>query len=32
VRARFHDAGWRVGILDEADGRASLLRAFGLPG
>ena len=31
VRAAFRDAGWRVGALDEADGRASLLRAFGLP-
>ena len=28
--ARFRAAGWRVGALDEADGRASLLRAFGL--
>ena len=32
LRARFRDAGWRVGVLDERDGRASLLRAFGLPG
>lgn len=31
LHARFRDAGWRVGALDEADGRASLLRAFGLP-
>jgi len=31
LRARFRDAGWRVGMLDERDGRASLLRAFGLP-
>jgi uncharacterized protein (DUF58 family) len=31
LHARFRDAGWRVGTLDEADGRASLLRAFGLP-
>ncbi len=30
LRARFRRAGWRVGALDEADGRASLLRAFGL--
>jgi uncharacterized protein (DUF58 family) len=30
LRARFRDAGWRVGVLDEADGRASLLRAFGV--
>ena len=28
LHARFRDAGWRVGTLDEADGRASLLRAF----
>jgi uncharacterized protein (DUF58 family) len=28
--ARFRDAGWRVGSLEEHDGRASLLRAFGL--
>jgi uncharacterized protein (DUF58 family) len=28
--AAFTDAGWRVGHLDEADGRASLERAFGL--
>jgi uncharacterized protein (DUF58 family) len=28
--ARFAGAGWRVGSLDEADGRASLERAFGL--
>jgi uncharacterized protein (DUF58 family) len=27
---RFRAAGWRVGILEEADGRASLQRAFGL--
>jgi uncharacterized protein (DUF58 family) len=31
LRARFRDAGWRVGMLDERDGRASLLRTFGLP-
>jgi uncharacterized protein (DUF58 family) len=31
VRAAFGEAGWRVGTLDEADGRGSLLRAFGLP-
>jgi hypothetical protein len=30
LHARLRDAGWRVGVLDEADGRASLLRAFGL--
>jgi uncharacterized protein (DUF58 family) len=30
LAARFGDAGWRVGYLDEADGRASLERAFGL--
>jgi uncharacterized protein (DUF58 family) len=30
LNARFRDAGWRVGTLDEADGRASLLHAFGL--
>ncbi len=30
LHARFRDAGWRVGALDEADGRASLLRAFGV--
>jgi hypothetical protein len=30
LHARFRDAGWRVGTLDEADGRASLLRAFGV--
>lgn len=29
--ARFRAAGWRVGTLDERDGRAALLRAFGLP-
>jgi uncharacterized protein (DUF58 family) len=28
---RFRAAGWRVGALDERDGRGSLLRAFGLP-
>ncbi|MBV8580079.1 MAG: DUF58 domain-containing protein [Candidatus Eremiobacteraeota bacterium] len=28
---RFRRAGWRVGALDERDGRGSLLRAFGLP-
>ena len=31
LRARFHAAGWRVGALDEAGGRTSLLRAFGVP-
>ena len=31
LHARFRDAGWRVGALEEADGRASLLRTFGLP-
>lgn len=31
LRARFRDAGWRVGALDEAGGRASLLRTFGVP-
>jgi uncharacterized protein (DUF58 family) len=31
LHARFRDAGWRAGTLEEADGRASLLRAFGLP-
>lgn len=31
LRERFRAAGWRVGTLDERDGRASLLRAFGLP-
>jgi uncharacterized protein (DUF58 family) len=30
LHARFRDAGWRVGALEEADGRASLLRAFGV--
>jgi len=30
LAAAFADAGWRVGELDEADGRASLERAFGL--
>lgn len=30
LRARFVDAGWRVGDLDAEDGRASLERAFGL--
>ena len=30
LRARFQDAGWRVGSLDEHDGRTSLLTAFGL--
>ncbi len=30
LQARFRAAGWRVGTLDERDGRASLLRAFGL--
>lgn len=32
LHARFLRAGWRVGALDERDGRASLLRTFGLPG
>jgi len=31
LTAQFVNAGWRVGELDEADGRASLERAFGLP-
>lgn len=31
LRTTFRDAGWRVGMLDEADGRASLHRVFGLP-
>ena len=31
LTAGFREAGWRVGILDERDGRASLLRAFGVP-
>ncbi len=31
LHERFRGAGWRVGALDERDGRASLLRAFGLP-
>jgi uncharacterized protein (DUF58 family) len=31
VHERFRAAGWRTGTLDEHDGRASLLRAFGLP-
>ncbi len=30
LHARFRDAGWRTGALEEADGRGSLLRAFGL--
>ena len=30
IRARFERARWRVGALDEADGAASLERAFGL--
>ena len=30
LHGRFHDAGWRVGLLDESDGRGSLLHAFGL--
>ncbi|HEY4442172.1 MAG TPA: DUF58 domain-containing protein [Candidatus Elarobacter sp.] len=30
LRAAFTGAGWRAGSLDEADGRGSLLRAFGL--
>jgi len=30
LRARFERARWRVGTLDEADGAASLERAFGL--
>ncbi len=30
LTARFAGAGWRVGRLDEADGRASLEHAFGL--
>jgi uncharacterized protein (DUF58 family) len=31
LHGRFRTTGWRVGTLDERDGRASLLRAFGLP-
>lgn len=31
LQARFRAAGWRVGTLDEGDGRASLLHTFGLP-
>jgi len=31
VGARFETAGWRVGVLHEHGGRASLFRAFGLP-
>jgi hypothetical protein len=30
LRERFARARWRVGVLDEADGRASLERTFGL--
>ncbi|HEX3464861.1 MAG TPA: DUF58 domain-containing protein [Candidatus Elarobacter sp.] len=30
LHARLRGAGWRVGALEEPDGRASLLRAFGL--
>ena len=30
LHARFRDAGWRTGTLEEADGRASLSRAFGV--
>ncbi len=30
LHARFRAAGWRTGALEEADGRGSLLRAFGL--
>ena len=30
LETRFTAAGWRVGILDEADGTRSLLRTFGL--
>jgi uncharacterized protein (DUF58 family) len=30
LRRRFADAGWRAGILDTADGRASLEAAFGM--
>ena len=30
VQERFQSAGWRVGVLDERDGRGSLLRTFGL--
>ncbi|MGD0471940.1 MAG: DUF58 domain-containing protein [Candidatus Velthaea sp.] len=32
LQAQFVNAGWRVGELDEANGRASLERAFGLSG
>lgn len=31
LHARFRSAGWRVGALEERDGRGSLLRTFGLP-
>ena len=31
LHERFEAAGWRVGALDERDGRGSLLRAFGVP-
>jgi len=31
IRRRFESAGWRVGMLDERDGKASLAGAFGLP-
>ena len=31
LRDRFHRTGWRVGELDERDGRSSLRHAFGLP-
>jgi len=30
LHARLRDAGWRVGTLEEHDGRASLLHAFGI--
>jgi hypothetical protein len=30
LEQRFREAGWRVGVLEEADGMRSLLRTFGL--
>jgi hypothetical protein len=32
LQVRYRTSGWRTGVLDERDGRASLFRAFGLPG
>jgi uncharacterized protein (DUF58 family) len=32
LQVRYRASGWRTGTLDERDGRASLFRAFGLPG